>query len=187
MASGKIKLNSEPKTGFGKWMVYTVIPQYSNNVQGLVYIGAALLIIIVGIRGLGTLASELAIIPSAILDHEGKLNANIVMMALFLEFFLLLILALVTFFTPEDISYHKDGQEEGGAASAHSSASVVNVPKGVSQDLKNELEQLKTVTDQQLKAIDDFVEKVNALNRKLTKVQLDSIKALQEMSQNITK
>lgn len=185
MASGKIKLNSEPKTGFGKWMVYTVIPQYSNNVQGLVYIGAALLIIIVGIRGLGTLAGELAIIPAFILDHEGKLNANIVMMALFLEFFLLLVLALVTFFTPEDISYHSGENEEGGAS--HASAGVVNVPKGVSQDLKNELEQLKTVTDQQLKAIDDFVEKVNALNRKLTKVQLDSIKALQEMSQNIIK
>ena len=97
MASGKV-VHEQPKTAFGRFMVYTIVAKYANNIQGFVYMGAAILIIIVGLRGLGELAGTLSAVPKFLLDHEGmKIDPNWVMIALFLEFFLLMILAIVTF------------------------------------------------------------------------------------------
>ena len=66
-------------------MVYKFVPQYANNVQGLVYMGAACLIIIVGLRGIGKVAASIAIVPKFLLGLDGKVAPMWVMAALFLE------------------------------------------------------------------------------------------------------
>ncbi|MBE2281075.1 MAG: hypothetical protein IAE91_11840 [Ignavibacteriaceae bacterium] len=176
---------SGPKTAFGKWMVYKFIPQYSNNVQGLVYVGAAVLIIIVGLRGLGTAAGEIAFIPSFMLDAKNAIDKNYVLGALLLEFFLLFILAVVTFFTPEEVHY--GAEEEKGDAGSSTSHNIINVPKGLSADLKAELESLQKVTDAQMKAIEDYVEKYNALSKKITMIQQSQLNSLADLKNQLNK
>lgn len=168
--SAKHSTPGGPKTSFGKFMVYTFIPKYSNNVQGLVYMGAAFLIIIVGLRGLGTLASKIAIVPAFLLEGE-KVSPNWVMIALFLEFALLMILAIVTMFTPEEM---------GGEAHTARSAT------GPSDDLlriKQAMVELKGVADEDIKALNDYVEQINNVNRKLVQAKADFYKSLTDLKQ----
>ena len=40
-------MNHEPRTSFGRYMAYNFIPKHANKVNGLVYLGASLLIIVV--------------------------------------------------------------------------------------------------------------------------------------------
>jgi len=65
----------------------------------LINFGAAFLVIIVGLRGLGDL-SDVSFIPHFILDSNGKIDAHIVMVGLIVEFLMLCLLAAVSFFSP---------------------------------------------------------------------------------------
>lgn len=168
----QVKIANTPKTSFGKWMVNTVIPNYANNVQGVVYMGAAVLIIIVGLRGLGKIAGELAVVPKFLIK-DGKLDPNWVMMALFLEFFLLLILSIVTFFTPED--HH-------GSVPEHSSKSVEKFGLDITT-IKQELSQLKGIAYEDLKVIDDYVEKMTQISKRLAHMNKEYLAAVDEVKQ----
>ncbi|MCG6915853.1 hypothetical protein LJE86_18265 [bacterium BMS3Abin03] len=75
--------------------------RHERLIQSLVYVGAAFLVIIVGLRGLGNL-SNTTFIPNFILDNEGKIESNIIMIGLLIEFTMLCLLAAVTYFTNED-------------------------------------------------------------------------------------
>lgn len=168
------KILHEPKTAFGRYMVYTFIPKYSNNVMGLVYVGAAILIIIVGLRGLGTVAGELAIVPGFMLQGQ-KISPNWVMFALVLEFFLLMVLATVTFFTPEDMDHHSHQPAEAhNKAAGHQAA-----------NLKADLEQIKSLTDEEVKMIEGYLEKFAAISNKINKIQMNSMQALNSMKEAI--
>ena len=90
----------QPKTAIGKFMTFKFIPKYSNNVMGLVYLGAAILIIIVGLRGLGAIAGTVGLIPSFLIGADNKIDPYWVMLALLLEFGMLFLLGIVTFYTP---------------------------------------------------------------------------------------
>ncbi|MDX1798926.1 MAG: hypothetical protein R3255_09790, partial [Candidatus Lokiarchaeia archaeon] len=70
-------------------------------IQALVYVGAAFLVIIVGLRGLGNL-SNTTFIPNFILDDEGKIESNIIMVGLLIEFTMLCLLALVAYFSTDE-------------------------------------------------------------------------------------
>ncbi|NCS82171.1 MAG: hypothetical protein COW85_03085 [Ignavibacteria bacterium CG22_combo_CG10-13_8_21_14_all_37_15] len=169
----KVKTANQPKTGFGKWMVHTVIPNYANNVQGVVYMGAAILIIIVGLRGLGKVAGQIAIVPKFLLGVDGKIDPNWVMMALFLEFFLLLILSMVTFFTPED---------SHGSVVEHSGKAVEKFGLDVTT-IKQELSQLKGIAYEDLKVIDDYVEKMTQISKRLAHMNKEYLAAVNEVKQ----
>ena len=165
---GKRKAN-EPKTAFGRYMVYTFIPSYANNVAGFVYFGAAFLIIIVGLRGLGKVAGQLSVIPKFMLTEKGSLDPNWVVGAILLEFTLLVLLAVVTFFTPED-SHHspnKENEEE-----------VTTKP---SIDFQKEIRQLKDVTDEEIKMINDYLDKYEALAKRIAELQKITLQSLQQM------
>lgn len=168
----QIKTANIPKTSFGRWMVHTVIPNYANNVQGVVYMGAAVLIIIVGLRGLGKIAGQLAVVPKFLIT-DGKLDPNYVMMALFLEFFLLLILAMVTFFTPED---------SHGSVPEHNPKSVEKFGLDVTT-IKQELSQLKGIAYEDLKVIDDYVEKMTQISKRLAHMNKEYLAAVNEVKQ----
>ncbi|GAB4297808.1 MAG: hypothetical protein Kow0098_22480 [Ignavibacteriaceae bacterium] len=71
--------------------------KYERQIQALVYFGAAFLVIIVGLRGLGDL-STVSFIPSFVLNSEGKIDSNIVMLGLLVEFTMLCLLAASIYF-----------------------------------------------------------------------------------------
>jgi hypothetical protein len=74
--------------------------RYSNAIQALVYAGAAFLVVIVGLRGLGDL-SAIESMPKWLLDEStGRLSVNIVMIGLVAEFAILMAFAALFFKTP---------------------------------------------------------------------------------------
>jgi hypothetical protein len=75
--------------------------RHERLIQSLVYVGAAFLVIIVGLRGLGDL-SRTTFIPNFILDADGKIESNIIMIGLLIEFTMLCLLAAVTYFTTDE-------------------------------------------------------------------------------------
>ena len=79
--------------------------KYGNSVLGLVYIGAAILIIIVGLRGL-------KFIPPS--------QPSLVLMALGLEFTLLMVYAM-------NLMYSKEDEQEGGRIEPRKSESLLNL------------------------------------------------------------
>lgn len=89
------------KTGFGQWMQSYVSPYLSNNIQGLVYAGAALLVMIVGLRGLGNLQKAGVPVPDFLLT-DGRLSAGWIMIGLTIECIMLVIMAALYIWTPEE-------------------------------------------------------------------------------------
>lgn len=165
-----------PKTAFGRYMVYKFIPQYANNVYGAVYMGAAVLIIIVGLRGLGTVASQIGIVPGFLLGEDGKVDATYVMAALFLEFALLMIMAIVTFFTPEEEPNHGNGSGE----TAQKSPNRITIEAAT---FKAEVEHLQQLTNDEIKVIDAYVNKLGENAKRLNAAKAEFFKALVEMKQ----
>lgn len=89
------------KRPFARWMITEINLNYENNVQGWAYIGAALLIGLIGLRGM-------KIIPK---EHPSYL-----LFGLELEFSLLLLLGSVLFFKPEETWHGGSQQGQEGIA-----------------------------------------------------------------------
>lgn len=77
--------------GFGRFMQKIFIPSYNNNIQGFIIAGAGFLVVVVGLRSLGILPTE------------------VVYVALGVEFTLLLIYGTLTYFSIDE-------SKEGAAA-----------------------------------------------------------------------
>ena len=85
----------------GYKMTTSYINRYENNITGLVYFGAGLLVIVVGLRGLGNKIEKLGFpFPSFVIEDK-SLALWVIFVALFLEFSLLVCLAVFTFFKDE--------------------------------------------------------------------------------------
>jgi len=164
---------NEPKTAFGRYMVYKFIPQYSNNVMGLVYVGAAILIIIVGMRGLGELVGQLGFFPKFMLNEAGtKISPQVVVLSLFLEFFLLLILAVVTFFTPEE-AHHGESETQ--------TTVKVEFP-----DFKAEIEKIKELSNEERIMVRSFLDEFEQITQKVNRIQESNIQALKKMREALS-
>jgi hypothetical protein len=159
---------NEPKTAFGRYMVYTFIPSYANNVNGVVYMGAAILIIIVGLRGLGKVAGQLSVIPRVMLTEKGSLDPNWVVGAILLEFTLLMLLAVVTFFTPEGDSHAKPKEETSAA------------PR---PDFQKDIRELKDLTDEEIKMVNEYLDKFEAISKRINDIQMNNVKALSSLKE----
>lgn len=70
--------------GFGRFMQKIFIPSYSNNIQGFIIAGAGFLVVVVGLRSMGILPTE------------------VVYVALTVEFTLLLIYGTLTYYTIDE-------------------------------------------------------------------------------------
>ncbi len=153
---------NQPKTALGRFMVHYFIPNFANNVQGLVYFGAAFLVIIIGLRGLGTVAGKIAIVPNFLLAYDAELEGmaispNWVMVALFLEFFLLLLMAITVFFTPEEAHLHPKHQINESSKEKDS----VNVDEELEQIAEKVREKIRLVAQEELQVMDAYLEKVH--------------------------
>lgn len=174
MATQNQNTSSGPKTAFGRYMVYTFIPNYANNVQGLVYMGAAILIIIVGLRGLGTVAYDIPVVPKFLFDHEThKVAPMWVMTALLLEFSLLMVLAIVTFFTPEEPAGH-----ESASAQHDSKPSEAELAK-----LKQQIAEFRVIAEEEMKALNAYADNIAKVSQKLAAVKAEFFKSMSEMKQ----
>lgn len=80
-------IGSSEKDPFSYWMVEDIVRNYENNAQGIAYLGAALLIFIIGLRGVRQI---------------GDGNKWLIIVALALEFTLIGLLGLLLFYKPED-------------------------------------------------------------------------------------
>lgn len=92
----------------GNVIVDKINPDWENNLYGFVYFGAAFLVIVVGLRGLGEQIHKIQVIESinsmlfnAILEPKG-VKVGIIFIALIFEFSMLCTLALTKFFAPEE-------------------------------------------------------------------------------------
>lgn len=171
------------RTPLGRYMAETFIPKYSNNVMGLVYAGASILIIVVGLRGLGTVAGDLEIIPKFLLSPEGKIDPNWVMFALLLEFALLLTLAFVTFFTPEEENYGGGDAAELDVMSGHHHGSKkLDIP-----DFREEISKLKELTDEEKKIIESYLDEIERVSNRITQIQMKNVEALKTMQTTLAK
>ncbi|HOJ37006.1 MAG TPA: hypothetical protein PLP99_03470 [Ignavibacteriales bacterium] len=152
---------NQPKTAFGRFMVHYFIPNFANNVQGLVYFGAAFLVIIIGLRGLGTVAGKISIVPKFLLAYDAELEGmaispNWVMVALFIEFFLLLLMAITVFFTPEEPHLHADHNQHKST-----SEKTITVDEEFEQIAEKVREKIRMVAQEELQLMDAYLEKVH--------------------------
>jgi hypothetical protein len=79
------------KHPYSQWMVAEMTRHYENNVQGIAYLGAALLIFVIGLRGIQILTKD---------------DAAFIILALLLEFTLIGVLGLMLFYKPEETRHH---------------------------------------------------------------------------------
>ncbi|MFA5804941.1 MAG: hypothetical protein WC879_09870 [Melioribacteraceae bacterium] len=86
----KFLFNWEPYITF-KW-----IPKYENNILAFVYAGAAFLVFVLGLRGLGTN------IPAFFQGENGRVALGWIWSSLGFECFMILLLAFTMFFKTED-------------------------------------------------------------------------------------
>jgi hypothetical protein len=99
MPTRPYRKRKKSKSKLGDWLKYRFATEFDQYIQALVYFGAAFLVIIVGLRGLGDLG-DVSFIPQFILDSNGKIDAHIVMVGLIVEFLMLCLLAAVSYFSP---------------------------------------------------------------------------------------
>jgi uncharacterized protein YoxC len=99
---------------------------------------------------LGTIAAELPTVPKFLIDHEThKVDPNYVMIALFIEFFLLLIMAAANFFKPVHLEEPKEEEEK-------SQEEISPLPTLTDRDIENlrrRTNEYKAILDESNKAI----------------------------------
>jgi hypothetical protein len=85
---GRIQpVDLEKRSKFSLWMVNEMVRKYENNVQGFAYLGASLLIVVIGLRGVQILTQD---------------NSTFIVLALLLEFTLIGVLGIMVFYKPEE-------------------------------------------------------------------------------------
>lgn len=148
------------------------VQKHQNKVMGLVYFGASFLIIIVGLRGLGTLAGQLSVIPAFLVDSTGKIDPNWVILALLVEFVMLTLLAIFTFLAKDN---------DNGKISASTSAAVQV------HDLRNELSKLKDVSREELDVIKTYLKEFEEMQEKINQIQSKNMMAIKNMKEMLSK
>ena len=75
------------KNPFSQWMITEIVGKYENNVQGLAYLGAGILILFIGLRGLQII---------------GRNDPIFIVLPLEIEFTIIGLLGLLVFYKPEE-------------------------------------------------------------------------------------
>ncbi len=154
-----------------------------NRVNGLVYYGAAILIIIVGLRGLGSIAGELEIIPRFLITFDkegiGKVDPNWVLFALFLEFFMLLVMATFNFLKPVHMDPAPGASAEGShaAKSAAPDMDIAVIEEKVKQ-AKKAMDEISKLGQEKMTMVNGIIDQFEQLNKKINKIQSETLNSL---------
>jgi len=170
-------------SGLGYWLKYRFATDFDQNIQAMVYFGAAFLVIIVGLRGLGDL-SEVSFIPHILLDSNGKIDANLVMVGLVVEFLMLSLLAAVSFFSP--VEKRTDLQTSIESLSISVEKLSETIPSELAQKLITSAEETTAATE---KLLSEEIEILNnfrsRLDEKIIQIDQDIILVRQNIAQGI--
>jgi len=183
MTFNPFKKQSKTTSNFGYWLRNNFAVDYEQHIQALVYFGAAFLVIIVGLRGLGDLR-DVSFVPRFLLNANGKIQSNIVMIGLFVEFTMLCLLAAVAYFTPAeskddiqneirkltDVLDNLSGANQTEAAQKVMDAAI-KTSRGAEELLSSEIE-----------ILNDFR---NKLNEKLLQLDHEISQVRQQMSEEV--
>lgn len=168
---------------FSYWLKYNFAAKYEESIQAMVYAGAALLVIIVGLRGLGNI-SDVPYIPDFLLNHEGKIDSNFVMIGLLVEFTMLCLLAAVSFFSPRD--KNQDLQMSINNLTETIDTLSESVPSEVGQNLMKSAQQTKNAVESFLSKEMEIIEKIKTqTEERLLQLNEDNVKIRKNISQGI--
>jgi len=183
MPTRRFRKQKKPKLGLGYWLKHTFALEFDQYIQSLVYFGAAFLVIIVGLRGLGDL-SDVSFIPPFLLDSNGKIDAHIVMVGLIVEFLMLCLLAAVSFFTPSDKRVNLQASIESLSTSVEKLSETI--PSELAQKLITSAEETTAATE---KLLSEEIEILNnfrsRLDERLRQIDQDIILVRQSIAQGI--
>jgi hypothetical protein len=150
----------------------------TNKVLGMVYIGAAVLVIIVGLRGLGTIVGDLSLVPQFLIDPAtGKIDSDFVMFALILEFFMLILLSLVTFFTPLDDTPEEEKEKD---------TNVIPDQKALER-FKAQIKEIKEYTETEMTVMKEYLDDFEEMSRRVNRIQAINVAALKKLSEVVEK
>jgi len=135
------------KRPFARWMISEITYQYENNAQAMAYVGAAILIALIGLRGI-------KFIP--------KNEPTAILLALELEFSLLLLLGMVIFFKPEERKRHGGEEKKNGVNGVEELREAVKKIEEKYKALNVEVEKLKK--EELQRVMTDVAEKCRALS-----------------------
>ncbi len=165
------------------WLEYDFAERYEKSIQALVYFGAALLVIIVGLRGLGDI-STLTYIPKFLLNQDGKIDSNFVMIGLLVEFTMLCLLAAVSFFSPK-----KEGDELqqsiyvlANSIEALSLGIQSEAGEGVVKTARESTTAIKTFLNKEIETVDKLKaqteQQLSQMNDEIFKIRKDLFKEI---------
>jgi hypothetical protein len=171
------------KTGLGHWLRYKFATDFDQYIQAMVYFGAAFLVIIVGLRGLGDLSHTFAI-PKFLLDNDGKIDSNWVMTGLIIEFLMLCLLAAVSFFSPSE---KRDDLQSSIESLSLSVAKLTDtIPSEIVQKLIASTQETAAAAE---RLLTDEIEILNnfrsKLDERLAQIDKDIIHVRQNIAQGI--
>ncbi|GBD88049.1 hypothetical protein BMS3Abin03_01983 [bacterium BMS3Abin03] len=183
MSPRSYKKHRKSENKLGYWMRNRFAIHYERHIQALVYVGAAFLVIVVGLRGLGNL-SDVSFIPAFILNDDGKIESNIIMIALVIEFSMLCLLAAVSYFAPSE--ENEDLQSSIDSLSSAVQHLSQTIPSEIAEQLIGSAQKTASAAETLLT---DGIEILNGFRSKLDKriVQIDQdiIQVRQNIAQNV--
>lgn len=164
--------------------------RYSNIIQALVYAGAAFLVVIVGLRGLGDL-SQIQLIPNGVLDENtGRVSVNIVIFGLVAEFAMLMALAFVFFKAPAFSAEGNVETKRGIPAASSSSDDVAKLVEAERQIIETLGKKIETLIDAECRIISQIGNKYNDLaeaQRQILEILSRRVEGNHSNEQNILK
>lgn len=134
--------------------------RYFNVIQALVYAGAAFLVVIVGLRGLGDL-SQNSYVPTWLLEPEtGRISVNFVIAGLVAEFAMLMALAFVFFKAPR-VATEVDAPARATAGTQVSGDDIATLIEAERQILETLGKKIETLIDAERRVIEQIGGKYN--------------------------
>lgn len=171
------------KTGLMHWLKYKFATDFDQYIQAMVYFGAAFLVIIVGLRGLGDLSGATAI-PEFFLDADGKIDSRWVMTGLVVEFLMLCLLAAVSFFSPSE--KREDLQSSIESLSLSVAKLTDTIPSELVQKLISSTQETATAAE---RLLSDEIEILNnfkaKLDERIAQLDQDIIQVRQNIAQGM--
>jgi hypothetical protein len=183
MSARHLRKHKKSTSGLRYWLKYKFATEFDQNIQAMVYFGAAFLVIIVGLRGLGNL-SDVSFIPHFLLDSNGKIDAHIVMFALIVEFLMLCLLAAVSFFSPVEKRADLQASIESLSTSVEKLSDTI--PSELVQKLITSAEETTAATEkllsEEIEILNNFRSK---LDERIIQIDQDIILVRQNIAQGI--
>jgi len=183
MNSKEISKQNRKGSKFQDWMRNRFVVEYEKHIQAMVYVGAAFWVIIVGLRGLGDL-SNISFVPDFLLNDQGKIQANIVMLGLLVEFTMLCLLATVSFFAPTEKKEDLQSSIDNLSASVKklSESTLTDAAKKIMATAEKTSSIAEDLLSHEIQILNDYR---NKLDRRLIQVDQQIVQIRENISQGM--